>query len=895
MRCVARQSGSFAAHLGRRALELGGVAPFLVAGLLCLSVVPPARAADGRLGGARVPPGARSVAAVAAGGATAVKLDGDLNDGAWAKAPVIADFVQREPNEGKAPTLRTEARVIFDNTALFVAIRAFDPDAGKITGILTRRDTDSPSDWVGIVVDSYHDRRTAYEFDVNAAGVQVDKYRYNDTSQDVSWDAVWDVHVTRDDQGWTAKFRVPFSQLRFDPNRANTFGFAVVRRVGRLNETSTWPLLPRSAPGYVSSLGELTGLDLRGGRKRLEVVPYVVGQVETQQAQAGNPFVRASDAAASFGADAKFALTPGLTLTGTLNPDFGQVEADPAVVNLSAFETYFDERRPFFVEGSGIFRFDIDCNDGQCRGLFYSRRIGRTPRGSPVVPDGGFSSIPPQTTIIGAAKLTGRVGKFSVGALNAVTTDEQARVFDGASTSKMLVEPLTSYSVGRATREFANQSAVGFMVTATNRRLEDDVSFLPGDAYTGGADWDWRLGKKGAYSLTGNVAASTVRGSAEAIATLQTSMVHAYQRPDAGHVSLDTSRTTLNGMNGQAGFARIAGDRVRFNSNAWFKTPGFDINDLGFLTRADERGVSNWLQVRNDKPSKHFRNTRLNFNQWGVYNFDGDRLALGGNINGNVRTQGNHGLGGGINVQAEAFDDRLTRGGPGGRTTRWLYGWHFFESDDRKRVQYTHFVEGGRDWHGSSRLSFGPSIRVRPSAALSVSVGMDLSRNIDDSQWVENLAGAPASASVTGAAPGSSLAMHYVFGHLDQTTVATTFRVNYTLTPRLSIQLYGAPFVSAGAYTGFKELVDGRAAAYEDRYSPYAYPGNPDFNYKSFRTTNVLRWEYRPGSTLFIVWQQGREEVTDSGRFRFGRDFEDVFRAAGHNVFLVKMAHWLNL
>jgi hypothetical protein len=769
--------------------------------------------------------------------------------------------------------------VVYDRSALFVAVRAFDPDPSKIVGLLTRRDTDSPSDWVSIVIDSYHDRRTAYEFSVNASGVKADKYRFNDMNDDPGWDAVWDARVARDARGWTAQFRIPFSQLRFDPARASTFGFAVVRRIGRLSETSTWPLLSKSAPGYVSSFGELTGLNLQGGRKRLELVPYSVGQLQTRPAEPGNPFVRSSDATASFGADAKFAVTPGLTLTATLNPDFGQVEADPAVVNLSAFETYFDERRPFFVEGSGIFRLDIDCNDGQCRGLFYSRRVGRTPRGAPSVPDGGFSSIPAQTTILGAAKLTGRIGKFSIGGLNAVTSEERGSLFDGTRTSRSVVEPLTSYSVGRARREFADQSSIGFMATATNRRLTSDVSFLPSDAYTGGTDWDWRLGKKGSYSVTGYWAASTVRGSAEAIDGLQTSMVHAFQRPDADHVAEDAGRTALNGMAASLAVSKIAGDRVRFNSGSWLKTPGFDINDLGFLQRADEGGFSNWLQIRNDKPSKRFRNTRLNFNQWAMFNLDGDRLALGANINGNVKTQGNHFVGAGINVEAEGFDDRLTRGGPGGLTTRWMFFWHHFQSDDRKALQYVHSVNGGRDWHDSHRVSFYPSLRVRPSSALSVSAGLGISRNVDDAQWV---------------AKTTDVRDHYVFGHLKQTTVSATLRVNYTITPQLTIQLYGQPFVSAGDYGNFKELVNGRAARYADRYEGIAYTGNPDFNYKSFRTTNVLRWEYRPGSTLFVVWQQGREEVAETGRFRFGRDLGDVFRVAGRNVFLVKMAHWLN-
>jgi hypothetical protein len=830
----------------------------------------------------RIGTGDRAVPATPVGEASAFHLDGSFNDAAWSQAPIIDGFVQREPNEGKPPTFKTEARVVYDRNALYVSVRAYDSDPSKIVGILTRRDSDSPSDWVTVIIDSYHDRRTAYEFGVNAAGVKFDKYRFADRNEDVSWDAVWDVKVVAEADGWRAQFRIPFSQLRFDPNKAETFGFAITRRVGRLNEVSTWPLLPRGASGYVSSLGELTGLNLQGGRKRLEVVPYAVGQLETQPTQAGNPFVSRRDPGSTFGADMKFAVTPGLTLTGTVNPDFGQVEADPAVVNLSAFETYFAERRPFFVEGSGIFRFDIDCNDGECRGLFYSRRIGRTPRGTPPVADGGFASVPSQTTILGAAKLTGRIGSFSVGALNAVTREEHGFASDGAIRTSSVVEPTTSYSVARATREFANQSSLGFMATATNRRLTDEVRFLPGQAYTGGADWDWRLGKK--YSLAGYWAGSTVRGDTEAISQLQTSNVHSYQRPDAGHVELDTTRTSLNGMSGQIGLGKIAGDRLRFNSTTWFKTPGFDINDLGFLQRADEAGVSNWFQIRRSTPWKGLREIYLNFNQWALWNFDGDNTALGGNVNFNLRTKGNHRVWFGINREVASFEDRATRGGPGAMGTSGTYAWHSFATDDRKAVQGGYDLQGGGDRHGSSNLTFSPSVRIRPSAALSFSVGIRVTRNINDSQWIENIA----------ADAARDPRAHYVFGHLDQTTVATTFRVNYTITPTLSIQLYGQPFVSAGDYSSFKELTSGRAARYEDRFAAYAYSGNPDFNYRSFRTTNVLRWEYRPGSTLFVVWQQGREDVSDRGDFRFGRDFGDIFRASGRNIFMVKMAHWLN-
>ena len=451
-----------------------------------------------------------SVIATAVPAATAVRIDGDLTDEVWQRAPVITGFKQRDPRDGAPATFETEARVAYDDNAIYVAVQAKDPEARRIIGLRTRRDEDSPSDWLRVIIDSFHDRRSGYEFAVNPAGVKQDSYWFNDGNNDSGWDAVWDVAVSRSERGWRAEFHIPFSQLRYQPAENATFGFAIVRQVGRLNETSTWPLLSKNANGYVSSFGELTGLRLTQSAKRLELVPYVVGDVKTQQVSDENPLVNGTDPNGSLGLDMKYALKPGLTLTATVNPDFGQVEADPAVVNLSAFETFFNERRPFFLEGSGVFRFDTDCNDGQCSGLFYSRRIGRSPRGSAEVPDGGYSTQPVQTTILGAAKLTGRAGAFSLGALNAVTADEDAIIADGVVRTRQTVEPLTSYTVVRAKREFANQSSLGFMTTATNRRLDGPTQFLPGNAFTGGVDWDWRLTPK--YSITGYAVGSSVRG-----------------------------------------------------------------------------------------------------------------------------------------------------------------------------------------------------------------------------------------------------------------------------------------------------------------------------------------------------------------------------------------------
>jgi hypothetical protein len=815
-----------------------------------------------------------AVAATPVEPATAIRLDGELTEEVWQTAPVITRFKQRDPKDGADATFDTEARVAYDATSLYVAVLALDPEPARLVGIRTRRDEGSPSDWIRVIVDSFHDKRSAFEFAVNPAGVKQDAYWFNDGNQDQGWDAVWDVAVSRGPRGWRAEFRIPFSQLRYHPSPSATFGFAVVRQIGRLNETTTWPLLSKSASGYVSSLGELTNLQLTRSPKRLEMVPYVVGDVTTQPTTAGNSLENGTDPDAALGLDMKYALRPGLTLTSTFNPDFGQVEADPAVVNLSAFETFFSERRPFFVEGSGIFQFDLDCNDGNCSGLFYSRRIGRAPHGSADVPDGGYSASPAQTTILGAAKVTGRVGAFSVGVLNAVTADEDAVIQHGLRQTRQTIEPMSSYSVARARREFANQSGLGFMMTATNRNLDEATRFLAGQAYTGGLDWDWRLGKR--YAIQGYVTGSTIRGDAEAIAELQQNNVHSFQRPDSDGLEFDPTRTSLNGYGAMLAVSKIGGERVRFNSNVSMKSPGFDINDLGFMRRADQKNLSNWLQVRYERPTKWYRSFRYNLNQWAGWNFDGDRLNLGFNVNAHLMFLNNWGTGMGVNYNPQSFDDRATRGGPGayGNTNRSL--WAYLEGDQRKPVSMSVFGFAGTDRLGSSNLDLSPYINWRPSSFLSLSTGIGITKNHDQSQWIEQVDG------------------HYVFGEIDQRTVSIRARVNYTVTPTLTIQLYAEPFVSAGDYANFKELADGRSKEYATRYAPYAYTGNPDFNYRSFRTTNVLRWEYKPGSTLFVVWQQGREDTLEHGTFDFHNDFGGVFGAPAKNVFLVKWSYWLN-
>ena len=505
------------------------------------------------------------------------------------------------------------------------------------------------------------------------------------------------------------------SQLRFPVSEKPTFGFALSRQIARLNETSTWPLIAKSTTGVVSQFGELRGLELAASPKRLELVPYTVADVSTEP-DSESPLVNGVDPGASLGLDMKYAITPGLTLTATVNPDFGQVEADPAVVNLSAFETFFPERRPFFVEGSGVFRFDMDCNDGSCTGLFYTRRIGRSPQLDPEAPGDAFVSAPANTTIIGATKVTGRIGGFSVGILNAMTAEEEAHLAVGAARSGTPIEPFTSYTVGRARREFSNQSAVGVMMTATNRNVGDEANpmrLLGNSAYSGGVDWDLRL-PSNRYAIAGYFAASRINGTEAAIARLQENNVHSFQRPDATHVEFDPTRTDLTGDSGFLAVRKISGARVRFESNVGFKSPGFDTNDLGFIRRADQISQSNWLQWRHDEPGKYIRSFRFNLNQWSSQNFDGDRLGLGGNVNAHWNFKNNWSTGMGVTREVGSFDDRATRGGPGANfDSSWNF-WNYVNTDDRKPVAFDVFWSAGSSEFGPHYVEGNPGVDLPP-------------------------------------------------------------------------------------------------------------------------------------------------------------------------------------
>jgi hypothetical protein len=837
-------------------------------------------------------------------------IDGRLDDAIWSSAEPATDFVVYQPNPGAPSTQRTEARIVYDERAIYVGVRMYDTSPDSIVGQLARRDNSVHSDWIYVAMDSYFDRRTAFVFGVNPRGVKIDLMLYNDHMENTSWDAIWDVATTVDSLGWTAEFRIPLSQLRFaeENGAARLWGVQFRRDIARLDEVSLWAPVPRDASGQVSLFGELRGLAGINPPRNVEVMPYVVAQATRAPGSEANPFWRRVDPGANVGADLKYGVTSNLTLNATLNPDFGQVEADPSVVNLTAFETFLSEKRPFFVEGANIFNFGIGIGDGDLgnESLFYSRRIGRSPQGR--VPSGArFEDMPTASSIIGAAKLSGRTGSgWSVGVLNAVTAPEHGQyVLADGTRGEALVEPWTNYAVGRLLRDYdAGRGSFGAIATATNRHLDGALPFLRTAAYTGGLNTHRRLGD---VELRGWLVGSHIRGDTAAISLAQRSPARYWQRPDADHVTYDPTRTSLSGWAGAAELMKMSGGHWRYAAIVNAKSPGFEANDMGYMQNADHVFAVGFVGYDQYKPSTHLRRWNINTNHWAGWNFGGERLLLGGNVNGGLSLHNFWGANININRENEGLDLTGLRGGPAlARNGSWNANVSGF-TDQRRPLRLSfsasRFMEDGTD-AGSWRV--GPSARLRLSNSAEVTLSPSYSEATRSSQYVQRrtVDGQPV----------------YLLGRLDQSTASVTARVNYTVSPALSLQFYAQPFISAGRFSNFMEVREPRASRFADRLTQYttsqvAYNdddrvysvdrngdgtadfsfGNPDFNFKQMRTNAVVRWEYRPGSSLFVVWSHGRTDQDPHGDFRFSRDVSDLWSATGTNVLMVKLSYWLGL
>jgi len=803
-------------------------------------------------------------------------IDGRDDDDIWRAAQPLTDFREWDPVEDTTPRFRTAARIAYDERNLYVFVRAFDAHPDSIKRLLARRDVLPPTDHLGVIIDAYHDRRSGYEFWVDPVGVKFDAAIYDDDHEDESWDGIWDVATVIDSLGWTAEFRIPLSQLRYPIEPTHVFGLAVTRDIERYKERIAWPVFRRSKAGLASQLGDLTGVDSISSPRRAELTPYTVTKIVSVPGTSG--FGR--DQRLSLGADLKYGVASNLTLNATINPDFGQVEADPSVLNLGTFETFYQEKRPFFVEGAGLFRADVDCNQVNCNGeqLFYSRRIGRPPH-----LDYGATSLSQAAAIDAAAKLTGRTGGgLTIAALDAVT----ARATDDSGRA---IEPTTNYGVFHLSQDFdRGNGGVGAILTTVNRSLDPTAGAqLYRSAYVAGINARRRFGG-GNYEVSGSVDASRIGGSAPAIAGAQTSLVHDYQRPD-GNLGFDSTRTALTGHAEFVRFAKIGGARTNFETSYQRVSPGFEANDLGYLQRADKQDWSTWFGMFWKRPSRWYTSAQLNVNWWQWWSAEGLPFERAVNSNAHLQLRNHwwvHG-GGTVGQLGATYSDHAARGGPAVRQDAYVSPWFGFNSDERRVIVPNLFVNlfWGHAGHSQS-VSLSPGASLRLSSRVQPSLGVNISHNISGEQWYGNFTDG---AAVT----------HYTFAYLNQKTASVQLSVDYTASPTLTVQLYAEPFVSKGTYANVRELSSTpRAASHDARFVPFdttGYGPIQGFNFKQFRSNLVLRWEYRPGSTIYVVWTQGRDAFdTAEGTDSFRGDVSNLFRLHPDNTFLIKASYWLD-
>lgn len=834
-------------------------------------------------------------------------IDGHLDDPAWESVEWGSDFIQREPYEGKAPSQKTAFKILYDDDNLYIAVHAYDTEPDKIVRRMSRRDGFA-GDWVEINIDSYFDHRTAFSFTITAAGVKGDEVISNDGDNwDTSWDPIWYAKTAIDEQGWTAEMRIPFSQLRFGNKEEQIWGIQFTRRLFSKDERSNWQFIPRDAPGWVHLFGELHGIKGIKPHRQIELLPYTVGKLQRFEKEEGNLFATGRSNSIAGGLDGKIGITSDLTLDFTMNPDFGQVEADPSEVNLTAFETFLQEKRPFFIEGKNILNFVITGGDGPFSGdnLFYSRRIGRNPHHHPDTEDDEYIDMPENTTIIGAFKLTGKTKKgLSIGVLEGVTAEEKAEIEYLGQRRHETVEPLTNYFVGRLQKDYdKGKTIIGGMFTATNRSITDpDLNFLHRSAYTGGLDFDYSWSDR-TYYFSVKTTFSHVRGDSEAILETQQSPLRYFQRPDADYVSVDSTRTSLGGT---IRIGKGSSGHIRFDTGVTWRSPGLELNDVGYLRSADLIMEWIWFGYRIWEPFSIFRNFNINLNQWRGWDFGYENTFDGGNINLHGQCKNNWGFGTGINIEGESISNSALRGGP---SIRWPGGWSNwfnFNSDYRKRISFNF---GGFNYWGENNTSklknFWCGGTYRPSNALTISLYPSINIRKQKMQYVST--------------EDYGAEERYIFAKIDQKTVYGSFRLNYSITPNLSIQYYGQPFVSAGKYSHFKRITDPRDSEFENRFhtftgSEISYDsdeeeykidedlngeidysiGNPDFNFREFRSNLVIQWEYIPGSTLYLVWSQGRTDFVSTGDFSFKNDMRDLFDVYPHNVFLIKLSYWFS-
>ncbi len=845
---------------------------------------------------------------------SSITLDGIPNEEAWNQVQWGGDFTQWQPNEGQAPHQQTNFKILYDDRFLYVGYQCHDNAPDSIVKRMSRRDQ-FPGDWVEINIDSYHDLRTAFSFTLSVSGVRGDEFVSNNGDDwDPSWNPIWYSKTHINDKGWTAEIKIPLSQLRYGNEPEKIWGFQVMRRIFRKEERSTWQYIPQNSGVWVSSFGELHGLKDIQVHKQVEIAPYITSQIDKYKKEEGNPFAKGSDAKINAGIDGKVAITNDLILDFTVNPDFGQVEADPSQVRIDGFQNFFAEQRPFFIESRNI--FDYQLTGSQAGGdydadlLFYSRRIGSSPHGYPNTGSGEYVKYPQNTSILGAAKFSGKTKKgLSIGVLESITQREMATIDKNGERRKEMVEPLTNFFVARLQKDYdGGNTIIGGILTGVNREKGLD-DFLHKNAYSGGLDFV-HFWKNRTWYIRGNMIFSQVQGSKEAILNTQTAFEHLFQRTDASEVAVDSGRTSLSGMGGTVRFGKIGGKSgkkgqvFKFETGFTFRSPGLEINDIGFLLTSNEINHFTWAGLHFQKSFSIFRAARFNYNHWSRWDYSGQFLFQLFNVNSFVTFKNNWQAGAGVTWNPFEISNNALRGASSLRKPAGIGHNLNVTTDYRKKVYTSIAISNFWGFENTVRgYNLGLNLIFQPTNALNISISTNYSYNWRrQDQFVSNTA--------------FNTLPRAIVGEVAQKTLRFTARINYNITPDLTLQYYGQPFITRPLYDNFGYVSSPLAKEYNDRFTPFtsnqitAVNGGyevdenrdgtvdysfekPDFNFVQFRSNLVVRWEYRRGSELYLVWSQGNTanafEELDTPIFNSLVD--NAFAEQSRNIFLVKWTY----
>ena len=812
------------------------------------------------------------------------KIDGKLNESCWESGVWSGGFTQQIPNQGKNPSQETEIKILYDNNNLYVGFKCFDKGPGKIRPILSRRD-EMAGDIAGIAIDSYNDKQTAYEFNVAASGQKVDLVHLGAYDWDFNWDAVWDGKAQVYDSIWTSEIQIPFSQLRFSPGDEQIWGIHVWRWIDRLNEESQWKLIPIDAPAMVYLFGELRGIEGIKPKINYEFLPYVNSRFSPNTDLENKMNYGA-------GVNGKVGLNSGFALDYAINPDFGQIEADPAVLNLTSYEVFNEEKRPFFLEGNTILDFSIDDDM-----LFYSRRIGHDPSYFPDLEENQTLNISDNIPIISALKLTGKTKDgLSVGVVQSLTAKENATIYSPGSKSKVAVEPFTSFMVGRVKQDFDKGNTVlGGMVTSTLRNVNDDhLKFLSNSSLSGGIDFqhNWQKRK---YFVDFKGFFSNINGDTTAIQRLQRSTAHYFQRTDADHLEYDSEITSMSGWGGSLQGGKRSG-KLRVVGTLNWRSPGVDLNDVGYLYQADVIKEMVNVTYKVSQPKGIIRSYFVEAEQEHNWSYGGETTLDRFKLHGYTQFKNLWSVHLNLKANLNYFDTRELRGGPKLFKDNCLQDYELFIQSNQVKDLFVGF--GPRLKFFSDDISkttyFTALVRWQLSDRFSITSRTIFDNTVDHHEYIRNT--------------------KYIVGTIDRNTISSTLRFEYFISPEISLQYYGNPYASTGKFENFREVADASNKSLNLRYNnlqstlqpdnyyqltknevPVYRIKNPDIKRQEFNSNLVGRWEFRPGSTLYLVWTNTRFEESHQLDQSIWKSFGNIWKVQSQNVFMVKFSYWFSL